>query len=149
EDLVGLLLHTALGERAAFERLYVGTAPKLFGIVVRILGRPDLASAVLEDVYMRVWRQASAFDPESGSPMTWMAAMARNRALDEVKRKAVVRTPSECPEVLEEPSGEDADTDHGHKEERRRLLEGLKGLEPERRRALLRAYYYGMSREEI
>jgi len=149
EELFELLARTARGERAAFARLYANTAPKLFGIVIRILGRRDLANAVLEDVYMRVWQHASDFDPESGPPIAWMAALARSRALDEVKRKGLVRTPDDCPEVPEEPLEKAADTDQERREERRRLLQGLSGLEPERRRALLRAYYYGMSREEI
>jgi hypothetical protein len=55
-ELAQLLSQTARGDRAAFEMLYVLTAPKLFGVLARILGRGDLANAVLEDVYMRIWQ---------------------------------------------------------------------------------------------
>jgi RNA polymerase sigma-70 factor (ECF subfamily) len=79
--LVEALVGTGRGERAAFEKLYASTAAKLFGIVIRILGRRDVAEDVLQDVYVRVWQHAGDFDPASGSPITWMATIARNRAL--------------------------------------------------------------------
>jgi RNA polymerase sigma-70 factor, ECF subfamily len=149
QELVEALALTARGDKVAFERMYVSTAAKLFGIVVRILGRRDLAEDVLQDVYIRVWHHASDFDPASGSPITWMATIARNRALDEVKRKSIVRTFDDCPEALEVASGDDPGTDHERNEERSRLLACLNALEPEKRRVVLLAYYCGMTREEI
>jgi RNA polymerase sigma-70 factor (ECF subfamily) len=147
-ELKELLTRTARGDRDAFETLYVETAPKLFGILARILGQGDLANTVLEDVYMRIWQEAGTFNPEIGPPITWMAALARNRALDEVARGRLERTIEDSPEAWEPPIERDAEPDPEQKE-RGRLLGGLQGLEPERRRMLLRAYYYGLSREEI
>ena len=149
QELAEALKRTASGERAAFEKVYTSTAAKLFGVVLRILGRRDLAEDVLQDVYMRVWQHAGDFDPKSGSPITWMATIARNRALDEVKRKTSVRSLEECPEVLELALADDPGADHERNEERRRLVACLKGLEPEKRHVLLLAYYCGMTREEI
>jgi len=147
-ELAQLLSQTARGDRAAFEMLYVHTAPKLFGVLARILGRGDHANAVLEDVYMRIWQEAGTFNPEIGPPITWMAALARNRALDAIARGRLERRIADGPEALDLPIEGDAGSDQEQKE-RRHLLAGLKGLEPERRRVLLRAYYYGLSREEI
>jgi len=149
KDLAEALRRTACGERAAFERVYRSTAAKLFGIVIRIVGRRDVAEHVLQDVYVRVWRDASEFDPRSGSPMAWMATIARNRALDEVASNTVARTLQDRPEVVELAVGEDQGPDHEGNEEERRLSVCLNRLEPEKRRALLRAYRYGMAREEI
>jgi RNA polymerase sigma-70 factor, ECF subfamily len=149
EQLVDDLKRAARGERAAFEKIYASTAAKLFGIIIRIVGERDAAENVLRDVYVRVWEYAHEFDAQSGSPITWMATIARNRALDEVKRRTFVRTPDDCPAMAELPATGDAlESDHGS-EDQRRLIVHLNGLDPEKRRAILRAYFYGMTREEI
>ena len=100
EDLVEALERTARGDRVALEKVYVATAVKLYGIIIRILERRDLAEDVLQEVYIRVWQRASEFDPATGSPITWLVTIARNRALDEVKRKTM-RSLDDCPELLQ------------------------------------------------
>jgi RNA polymerase sigma-70 factor (ECF subfamily) len=143
KDLTEVLRRTARGERAAFERLYATTAAKLFGIVIRIVGRREVAEAVLQDVYVHLWRNAGDFNPRCHAPVAWMAAIARGRALDAVAGKTSGRTTHDRPEVQDFPAGE------GPNEEERRLCVCLDRLEPEKRRALLRAYCYGMARDEI
>ena len=86
QDLVAALERTARGDKAAFRLVYEATSLKLYGIVVRILGRRDLADEVLQEVYVRVWQRAGDFDTASGSPITWLAAIARNRATDYLRR---------------------------------------------------------------
>src|SRR6516225_6430169 len=81
KDLVDALSRIARGDRSAFKTVYAATCVKLYGVVIRILGRGDLAEEVLQDVYVRVWQQAGKFNPALGSPITWMVAIARNRAL--------------------------------------------------------------------
>jgi RNA polymerase sigma-70 factor (ECF subfamily) len=97
----------------------------------------------LQDVYVHLWRSAGDFDPRSNSPVAWMAAMARARALDAVAGKTADRMTHDRPEVQDLPAGE------GPNEEERRLSVCLDRLEPDKRRALLRAYCYGMARDEI
>ena len=147
-DLVEALERTARGDRAAFEKVYAATAVKLYGIVIRILGRGDLAEDILQEVYIRVWQRASEFDSATGSPITWLATIARNRALDEARRKTM-RSLDDCPEVLQLRSDEDPLADSERNEERRRLQACLDGLEPEKRKVVLLAYHYGMTREEV
>src|SRR6185437_3214546 len=97
------LRRSAQGNRAAFELVYKATSLKLFGIIVRILGRGDVAAEVLQEVYIRVWQRAGEFNPETSSPITWLATIARNRALDEAKRKTMSSI-EDTPEVLDLPS---------------------------------------------
>ena len=87
QDLVEALERTAQGDRVAFKRVYAATSLKLYGIVIRILGRRELAEEVLQEVYIRVWQRAAEYNPSGGSPITWLVRIARNRALDEAKRK--------------------------------------------------------------
>ena len=106
KDLVDALSRIARGDRSAFKTVYAATCVKLYGVVIRILGRGDLAEEVLQDVYVRVWQQAGTFNPALGSPITWMVAIARNRALDEAKRKTM-RSLDDMPELLQLPGEDD------------------------------------------
>ena len=148
QDLVTALEHTARGDRAAFELVYKATSLKLYGIVTRILGRRDLADEVLQEVYVRVWQHAGDFDPTNSSPITWMATIARNLALDEARRKTP-RSIEDFPQLLQLPSDDDPAANHERDEDLRRLYACLDGLEPERKELVLLVYYYGMTREEI
>jgi RNA polymerase sigma-70 factor, ECF subfamily len=147
-ELTDALLKTARGDRSAFEALYAATSVKLYGVIVRILGRHDVAQEVLQDVYVSVWQRAGRFDPTLGSPITWMVAIARNRALDEAKRKTM-RSLEEMPELLQLPGNGDPLASLEREEERRRLQACLDGMETDRRQILRLAYHYGMTREEI
>jgi RNA polymerase sigma-70 factor, ECF subfamily len=148
QDLVDALNLTGQGDQAAFGRVYAATSAKLFGILIRILGRRDLAEDVLQEVYIRVWQRAGDFDPGISSPITWLVTIARNRALDEVKRKTM-RSVDEFPGLLDVPSDDDPRVNHERAEERSRVLACLDALEPEKSEIVRLAYYYGMTREEI
>ena len=86
DDLTHLLRRVAAHDAAAFAALYKQTSAKLYGVVARILNRSDIAADVLQEAYVRVWEKAGEFDPVKGSAVAWMATIARNRALDEVRR---------------------------------------------------------------
>jgi RNA polymerase sigma-70 factor (ECF subfamily) len=148
-ELVWLLAAVAKGDRAAFERLYAATSAKLYGVVLRILRRRDLADEVMQETYLRIWNSAGQFDPARASPITWMVAIARNRAIDLARRKREVSV-EEVPEVLDVP-GEIADplAPREQREDLARLLGCLDRLEPEQRRLVLLAYYHGLSREQL
>jgi RNA polymerase sigma-70 factor, ECF subfamily len=80
--LTRLLDGTAARDQGSFADLYAASSAKLFGVVVRILRDREQASEVLQEVYLRIWQHAADYRPDKGSPMTWMIAIARNRALD-------------------------------------------------------------------
>ena len=107
DDLPDLLSRVAARDAAAFAALYKQTNAKLYGVVARILTRGDAAADVLQEAYVRIWEKAGEFDPVKGSPLAWMATIARNRALDEVRR---VRPASleDQPDGFE-PAAEDVD----------------------------------------
>src|SRR5688500_4760337 len=86
-ELVWLIAAVAKGDQAAFERLYAATRAKLFGVVLRILRRQDLAEEVIQETYVKIWNSAGQFNPALASPITWMASIARNRAIDVVRKK--------------------------------------------------------------
>ena len=75
----------AAGDEAALNQVYAQTSAKLFGICLRILGDRGEAEDALQDVYVSVWRRAGSFDGSRGSPITWLATLARNRAIDRLR----------------------------------------------------------------
>jgi RNA polymerase sigma-70 factor (ECF subfamily) len=148
-DISEYLARVSRGDRTAFAKLYAATSAKLFGIILRILIRRDLAEEVLQEVYVRIWQKAGDFDPDRASPISWMAAIARNRALDEVRRVKPVSI-EDAPEVQDMPDpGELAITGIERNEDLQRLLKCLEGLEPAKREMVLMAYYRGESREAL
>ncbi len=99
-ELVWVLAAVAKGDQAAFQRLYESTHAKLFGVVLRILRRQDLAEEVLQEAYVKIWSNAGQFNPGLASPITWMVSIARNRAIDVVRKRTDVSIEEE-PEALE------------------------------------------------
>lgn len=145
-----LLADVARRDRSAFAHLYAATSAKLYGIVLRICRRRDLADEILQEVYIKIWENAGAFTPERASPITWMATIARNRALDEARRKRTLSL-----EDLPEGAGEIADLAPLALEtlelsdDWRRLSGCLDGLEPQKAELVRLAYLTGASREEL
>src|ERR1700742_754311 len=89
-ELVWLIAAVAKGDEAAFERLYAATKAKLFGVVLRILRRDDLAEEVVQEAYVKIWNAAGQFNPGLASPITWMVSIARNRAIDMLRKRGEV-----------------------------------------------------------
>jgi RNA polymerase sigma-70 factor (ECF subfamily) len=148
-ELVWLLGAVAKGDAAAFERLYDATRSKLYGVLLRILGRPELAEDVMQETYLKVWRMADKFDPAQASPITWMVAIARNRAIDIVRKRGETSIEEE-PEAQNVASESPAPLARREMtEELRRLLSCLGKLDPEKQRIVLLAYYSGWSREQL
>jgi RNA polymerase sigma-70 factor, ECF subfamily len=148
-ELVWLLAAIAKGDVDAFERLYGATRAKLYGVLLRILGRHELAEEVMQETYLKVWKMAGQFDPAIASPITWMVAMARNRAIDIVRKRGEVSIEEE-PEALAVEAETPAPLARREMtEELKRLLTCLGKLEPERQRIVLLAYYSGWSREQL
>ncbi len=85
-DLSRLLARSAVGDRAAFATLYERTSSHLFAVVLRIHRDPAQAEDILQEVYVSVWRAASGFDAAQSQPLTWLTSIARNRAIDSLRR---------------------------------------------------------------
>jgi RNA polymerase sigma-70 factor (ECF subfamily) len=148
-ELVWLLAAVAKGDEAAFARLYTATRAKLYGVVLRILRREDLADEVMQETYLKIWNGAGQFDPLRAAPITWMVAIARNRAIDLLRRRTEAS-------IEEEPEAAEIAGDNPDPLARRELSEELQALlacigrlPPERQRLVLLAYYNGWSREQL
>jgi RNA polymerase sigma-70 factor (ECF subfamily) len=147
--IADLLQRVAARDRQAFAELYSATSAKLYGIVLRILKRRDLTDEIVQEVYVKIWQAAADYDTGKGSPITWMAAIARNRAIDEARRVTPVSL-DDAPEVMELASKEpDGFAVLQAKQDMQKLLNCMEALEPERRDIVRLAYMNGLSREAL
>ncbi len=148
-EVADLLRRVAGKDRAAFGELYATTSSKLLGVILRILQRRSISEEVLQEVYVKVWERAGDYNPAKGSAVGWMAAIARNRALDEVRRKAP-QSLEDTPEALDVMSDTlDQLTRIEQGEDLQKLMACLDKLDGNRREIVVLAYCHGLSREDL
>ena len=150
DELGGLLTSVASGNRAAFDELYQVTSRRLFPIVRRIVIQRDLAEDVLQETYLTIWRKAGQYDPKRGPSFSWMAAIARNRAIDRLRRDNS-RSREDIALDDSDVSVETliADETKGISGEFATIRQCVDGLQKNHRKAILFGYYYGMTHEEM
>jgi RNA polymerase sigma-70 factor, ECF subfamily len=85
DPLVGLLSRTARGDEDAFAALYDAVAGSVYGLVLRVLRDPAQSEEVTQEVMVEVWRQASRYEPDRGSPRSWLLTIAHRKAVDRVR----------------------------------------------------------------
>lgn len=148
-ELSRLLARVAQGDAAAFQEFYDRTSAKLFGIVLRILTERHEAEDVLQEVYVSVWRKAASFDPARASPITWVATIARNRAIDRLRSRPVrPHVPVENAFDLAD-DGPAPDAGLVASQDARRLQAALDTLEPRHAAAIRACYFEGATYEEL
>ncbi len=86
--LTGVLISVGRGDVVAFEQLYRLTSRKLMGVSLRMCCDRTVAEDILQDVYLRVWKRASSFDPSRGSAIAWLSTIARNLSIDWLRAKS-------------------------------------------------------------
>jgi RNA polymerase sigma factor (sigma-70 family) len=149
-QLAAALVRVAASDRAALRIVYQDTSAKLFGVCLRILNNRSEAEDVLQDVYVTVWRKAATFDPGRASPITWMVAIARNRAIDRLRASAMSRRmePIEAADAVSDPAPaavERVELAQQHQ----RLAGCLEELEPRHSTAIRAAFLDGATYEEL
>ena len=148
EELSQLIARTALADRAAFSTLYQRTSPKLFGVCLRILRDRAEAEDALQEVYIKIWQNAPKFSAMGYSPITWLAAIARNHAIDRIRarRQPAVDIDDVFDLADEKPNPEQ---NAAASSENSRIENCLSQLKPNRAEAVKAAYIEGYSYEEL
>jgi RNA polymerase sigma factor (sigma-70 family) len=149
-QLAAALVRVAAGDRAALRMVYHDTSAKLLGICLRILNDKIGAEDALQDVYVTVWRKAAGFDPGRASPITWLVAIARNRAIDRLRSSAVTRRmePIEAADAVSDPAP-GATERVELAQQRQRLARCLEELEARQSAAIRAAFLDGATYEEL
>ena len=86
QQLRNWLVLTAKQDSQAFRQLYQATAPKLYGFLLRILIKNELAEEALQESFVSIWNNAAGYQPHLSAPMTWMTTIVRNKAFDLLRK---------------------------------------------------------------
>lgn len=125
-------------------RLYGGLVN---GMARRVLRDPALAEEVAQDAFVTLWRRPGAFDPERGSLKHFLASIARNKAIDMVRREESRKRTKES--LLKETDPSDASAFERQIEDRSEVLSALSRLTPLQREVIVLAYFGGRSYREV
>lgn len=150
DDLEGWLARAALGDRAAFVRLYDATSSKLFGIALRVLHDRAEAEDALQDIYVKIWHNADRYRVNGLSPVTWLATIARNHCIDILRKRRARKDRADMPDddLLRDPApGPEATAVAAG--EAQAIVACLAELEARRSEAVRRAYLEGESYAEL
>jgi len=145
-----LLERVASGDQQAFSALYDAVAPRIFGLVKRLLVDHAQSEEVTQEVFLEIWQTAPRFDANRGAAMSWILTMAHRRAVDRVRAAQ---------------SSRDRDTrvgirDYAHEYdtvsetieiriENERVQQAMERLTDLQRQAVSLAYYGGYSHSEV
>lgn len=141
-----LLMKASEGDKHAFHEIYRKTFRSIYAVVRSVVNDEAIAEDVTQEVYATIWRRASSFKSQKGNPLAWMTAIARNRAIDQLRAqrsRSFVSYTDELPDMAAEGASADLSADA---QVIRKVLDDLR---PEFRDALLLTYVQGYSRSEL
>jgi len=157
-DLAQLLARAGMGDRAAFATLYERSSAHLFAVVLRICRDKAQAEDILQEVYVNVWRACSGFDAAQSQPLTWLTSIARNRAIDSLRRAQTQPQLQTATPFDDEDSSVYDDTADSHPgplellsraSDARALSHCLQDLSAPQRQSVALAFYDGLSHAEV
>lgn len=149
-DLSGLIQATAQGDQGSFAELYDATAPRVLGLVLRVLRDRAQAEEVTQEVFLQVWRSAGSFDPSRGSALAWLLTLAHRRAVDRV-RSAQAQSKRDLAyeaQHVETPFDSTAETAQ-ERMEATRVRSALAVLTSSQRSAIELAFFDGLTHREV
>lgn len=143
----GLVARVAAGDVEALGEAYDLHGALVYSLALRMLGRPEEAEDLLQDVFLELWDRADRFDPARSTLAGFLVVMTRSRAIDRIRSRrardaATARAESGAGPCgpLELASGAEA---------RRQVTAALDGLPQDERRVLELAYFDGLSQSQI
>ncbi len=153
QDIPGLdtlLIEVAGGSRNAFESLYRATSSKLFSVCLRVISDRAEAEDVLQEVFTTIWHKAHQFDPGRASPISWLAMIARNKAIDRIRAQPARGTLSPIEFADDIPDSGVSPLQAAVSADERERLEACMDQLDTRRQSLIRAAFFeGSTYEEL
>jgi RNA polymerase sigma-70 factor, ECF subfamily len=145
-----LLERVAVGDRQAFSELYDEMAPRVLGLVKRLLRDHSQSEEVTQEIFLEIWQTASRFDPNKGGASTWILTMSHRRAVDRIRASQSSRDR----DVRIGIRDLEADYDHVAESvevrvEHERVERAMARLTELQRQAITLSYYGGYSNSEV
>lgn len=150
ESLMRLILRR---QESALSELYDRYGRLVYSIGLNALGETQSAEEVTQDVFLRVWERAETYQADQGKVAAWLARIARNRAVDLIRRRSV--RPESNSVAWEEGPGNEMASNHNVEqaaelnEQQQHVRKAIAQLPPEQKQVLALAYFQGLSHQEI
>ncbi len=132
-------------DAAAFAEFYDRHAPRVFGLLVRLLGSRADAEEVLQETFWQIWRTAERYDATRSRPEVWLLTIARSRAMDCLRRRgrAIESAPESRP-----PDADPCDV-LLRQEAHNQLRGALAALPEDQRTPIVLAFFEGWTHVQI
>ena len=140
-----LILAIRSGSEQAMGELYDLYSSLVYSVALRVLRDAGAAEDILQEVFMQLWRTPSAFDPSRGSLPAWLSVIARNRAIDSLRRRRPEEDWSDVIVSVEPDLTGDAERNRSIE----KVRDTLNGMPAAQRSALEMAFFDGLTHREI
>lgn len=145
-----LMRRIADGDERAFEQFYDCLAPRVFGLVRRLLKDEAQSEEVLQEIFVEAWQQAKRFNRARGSAAAWLLTLAHRRTVDRIRSSQASRD-RDLRMGLQDIGTEYNDVEENAilHDESRRIVQALKRLSETQRAAIELAYFGGYTHHEV
>jgi RNA polymerase sigma-70 factor (ECF subfamily) len=140
-----LIAQVARGEQSAMAHVYDRYSAIVYSVALRVLGDTGKAEDVMQEVFLYLWRNPNAYDAARGTLPAWLAVIARNRAIDQIRRRRETEDVEEIPLAAHQNLEDEA----ARAELISRVRKSLETMPVEQRAALELAYFKGLTHTEI
>ncbi|MGE3192793.1 MAG: sigma-70 family RNA polymerase sigma factor [Microbacteriaceae bacterium] len=145
-----LLTRVAQGDRAAFAELYDRTAPRVFGLVKRLLRDHSQSEEVTQEIFLEIWQNATRYEPGKGGAIAWMLTMTHRRAVDRIRASQASRDRDVRVGIRDYAPEFDSVAENVEVQiESERVKEAMTRLTELQRQAVTLAYFGGFSHSEV
>ena len=144
-DEASLIERIRSGDETAMADMYDRYSGIVYGVALRVLGNTTAAEDVLQEVFLQLWRNPQVFDANRGKLPAWLAVIARNRAIDHLRK----RPPEDDIEDLPISTGVNLENEAAQRLAVDKIRGVLSQLPHDQRRALEMAFFEGMTHTEI
>ena len=143
-----LIARAAQGEDAAFSELYALTHRKMRKTINAVRPPGVEIEDILQDAYVKIWRNAAQFSPDRSSPISWMTVIARNTAIDALRLKSLPTLDLDLAMLVPAPAPDGAD-EFDYERARPIAAKAIRRLPDDRQALLSLAYIDGESRQSL
>jgi RNA polymerase sigma-70 factor (ECF subfamily) len=149
-DLGHLLKASARGDERAFAELYDASSSRLYGLVLRVVRDPAQSEEVTQEAFLEIWRSCARFDPDKGSPISWMMTIAHRKAVDRVRSAEAATRRAQTYERASRERDYDVTAEQAERDlEAQRVRRAMESLTETQRGAVQLAYFGGYTHTEV
>lgn len=148
-----LVAEVARAQTEALSALYDRYSRLVYSLALHIVSDPQAAEEITQDVFVQLWNRASTYDPSQGKLISWLARMARNRSIDELRRRSVRPEGHSASwaddEIPDSQDDEQIEQTVAWSQEKHAIQRAIAQLPQEQQQVLALAYFEEYSHQQI